>query len=73
MKEQDLSFFQPFWRRVVVTAFCIIWSIVEWTTASPFWGIVTTGIAFYCYWSLFLNFVEKPAEGQPPEDPDQPQ
>lgn len=56
MKERDLIFFRPLWRRVAATAFCVLWSIVEWVTGNPFWGMVSAGIAAYCYWALFVNF-----------------
>lgn len=62
MKERDRIFFQPMWRRVAVTVFCALWAIFEWLTGSSFWGIIATGMAFYCYWAFFIEFEKSGAE-----------
>lgn len=56
MKQRDLDFFQPLWRRVAVTVLCVLWSLFEWYSGEPLWGMVTAGLAFYCYWNFFHNF-----------------
>jgi hypothetical protein len=58
MREADLVFFQPLWRRVAATVFCVLWSVFEWVTNSPFWGMVSLGFVFYCYWMFFHTFEE---------------
>nr|WP_245635158.1 hypothetical protein [Marinobacterium profundum] len=63
MRETDLVFFQPLWRRVAATVFCVLWSVFEWATNSPFWGMVSLGFVIYCYWMLFHTFEEiKPGD-----------
>ncbi|AJQ97382.1 hypothetical protein [Gynuella sunshinyii] len=56
MKERDVVFFQPLWRRIAVTVFCFIWALYEWATGSSFWGIIALGMTGYCLWALFYNF-----------------
>ena len=62
MKEKDLIFFQPLWRRIAVTVFCFLWGCYEWITGAPFWGIIAFGLTGYCYWTLFYNFESIPAD-----------
>jgi len=62
MKEKDLQFFQPLWRRVSVTLFCAAWAIFEWLTGAPFWGVLASGLTFYCYWTLFHTFNAPPSD-----------
>lgn len=58
MHENDIIFFQPLWRRILVCVFCLIWSAIEWTSAEPFWGVMTGALAVYCYWRFIHNFKE---------------
>ena len=61
MKEQDRIFFKPRWRRVAVTLVCVLWAAFEWLTQQPFWGMIASGLAGYCYWNLFYTW-EDPGE-----------
>ncbi len=65
MKEQDLIFFKPLWRRVLVLVLCIIWAVIEWVTQQPFWGMVATAMALYCYWNFFHIWEDKDDEPTP--------
>ncbi|MBL1378487.1 hypothetical protein [Zobellella iuensis] len=56
MKEKDLLFFQPLWRRIAVTLFCALWAGWEWLSGQHLWGIIITGVTLYCYWTLFHTF-----------------
>ncbi|WP_020409273.1 hypothetical protein [Hahella ganghwensis] len=67
MKENDLAFFQPLWRRVAITVFCAFWAMLEWLTQAPFWGMIATGMTAYCYWTLFHTFT--PLNDHPDESP----
>ena len=64
MRKTDLVFFQPLWRRVAATVFCVLWSVFEWATNSPFWGMVSLGFVFYCYWMFFHTFEEIKPQGK---------
>ncbi|MFD2238715.1 DUF3329 domain-containing protein [Aureimonas populi] len=57
-------FFRPLWRRVLVVAFCLAWSAIEWYNDQTFWGVLTLLIAAYGVWALFLNFDAGPASGE---------
>ena len=62
MRDNDLIFFRPMWRRVAVTLFCVAWAAVEWLTGQPFWGIIASGVTAYCVWVLFYNYKDPEAE-----------
>jgi hypothetical protein len=57
IRDQDLEFFRPIWRRYTVTTICLAWTLFEWlVVGSPFWGILTAATTIYCYYRLFLTF-----------------
>lgn len=58
MNQTDKDFFKPKGRRIAATVFCALWSAIEWYHNQPFWGVITAGLAVYCYWHFFLNFDE---------------
>ncbi|QKC93704.1 DUF3329 domain-containing protein [Mesorhizobium sp. NZP2298] len=60
MKDSEHPFFRPLWRRVAVVAVCVIWSIIEFATGTPFWGVLALGFAGYGVWQFF--YLYKPAE-----------
>ena len=63
MKLLDVNhpFFIPPWRRYAIVAFCTGWALFEWVTYSPFWAILTTGLAVYTFHALILTFDAKKA------------
>lgn len=64
----DHPFFRPAWRRAVVVLICLVWAIVEFATATPFWGMIALGFAAYGYWIFFHTYPgNAPAQ---PEDTD---
>ena len=50
----------PARRRVAVVAVCVIWSIIEFATGTPFWGVIALGFAGYGVWQFF--YLYKPAD-----------
>jgi hypothetical protein len=42
----------------------VLWSVFEWATNSPFWGMVSLGFVFYCYWMFFHTFEEIKPQGK---------
>ena len=69
MKDSEHPFFRPLWRRVAVVAVCVIWSIIEFATGTPFWGVIALGFAGYAVWQFF--YLYKPAdEARPPVGPE---
>lgn len=71
-KDNNHPWFRPLWRRVAVVAFCIAWSIFEFATGTPFWGIIVLAFAAYGIWQFFIIFDAsepvKPPETVAPED-----
>jgi hypothetical protein len=39
----------------VTVAFCLGWGIFEFGTASPFWGVVFTGVGCVVAWQFFFT------------------
>lgn len=68
MKQRDLDFFQPLWRRVAITVLCALWSAFEWYSGEPLWGMVTAALVFYCYWNFFHTFEEQASDSANKDD-----
>ena len=49
-------FFRPLWRRVVVTAICLVWAVVEFAFGSPMFGILSGALGAWCLYQLFWIF-----------------
>ena len=47
-------FFRPLWRRVVATAVCLVWAVVELATGSVMWAILFGASGLYLCWQFFL-------------------
>jgi hypothetical protein len=56
MKERDLNFFRPLWRRVAVTAVCVVWAGLELWHGEQLWIFITLGLTAYAVWSFFITF-----------------
>jgi len=55
MFDLNHEFFRPLWIRVTVTAVTLGWSVVEFLTAAPFWGILFGAAGVWCGWSFFVR------------------
>ena len=51
----QVDFFLPVWRRYLLIAVCVGWSIMEFVTAAPFWGIIFGGLGAVATWQLFFD------------------
>ena len=72
MKEGDINFFRPLWRRVAVTAVCVIWAGVEFLHGDQLWITITLALTAYAVWNFFIAFDKNPppqvpAQASPPE------
>ncbi len=61
-------FYKPLWRRVAIVAFCLAWSIFEFVTGTPFWGVLSGAIGLYCGWQFFVVFDAKPDQEEEQEE-----
>lgn len=58
----DHEFFRPLWVRIAVTAVALGWSVIEFLTAAPFWGVLFGATGLWCGWSFFIKDNEKPGQ-----------
>lgn len=66
-----LEWFRPLWRRVLVVAFCLGWTLFEWFySRDAFWGMLTLGLLAYAVWTFFITFDRR--VGPPPDKPASP-
>jgi hypothetical protein len=68
----NLEWFRPVWRRVLITGFVVAWSGWEWfVNHDQFWGTVTLCLIAYAVWTFFVTFdrnVGPPGPTPPGED-----
>jgi len=51
----QVPFFLPMWRRAMLVVVCLAWCVVEFSNASPFWGLVFGALSAYAFWQFFLS------------------
>ena len=49
-------FFRPLRRRVIATAICLAWAVVELATGSVMWAILFGASGLYLSWQFFVVF-----------------
>jgi len=49
-------FFKPLALRIAVVAICTLWSVFEFVSGAPFWGVLFGGIAAIAFHGLFITF-----------------
>ena len=60
MKQTDLDWFRPLWRRVAVTAFVAAW--FAWETIfnqDQLWMAITGAALAYAVWTFFIRFDQR--------------
>lgn len=78
MKQTDINWFRPLWRRTAVTGFIAAWCAWEWIwTKDTFWSVLVTAALAYAVYTFFYAFPkEEPSDGdksqsaRPPEGDD---
>lgn len=57
MIDQNLKWFEPLWRRVLVLAVCVGWAGFEWfVSRDELWRWLTLALIAYAVWTFFINF-----------------
>lgn len=57
MIDQNLKWFEPLWRRVLVLVACLGWAGFEWfVSQDPLWRWLTLALVAYAVWTFFINF-----------------
>ena len=71
LKENDLKWFRPLWRRVAVAVFLGLWLAWELLfTRDMFWAFLVAAALAYVGWNFFYNFPkETPNDALPPVGP----
>lgn len=57
MKQSEMDWFKPLWRRVAVTVFLVAW--LGWETFfnhDQLWMAIVGAALLYAVWSLFITF-----------------
>ena len=60
--------FRPLWRRVLVTALCLGWALVELANGAVIWAAVFGACGAYLFVQFFVRF--DPADYEAPTDED---
>ena len=76
LKENDLTWFKPLWRRVAVAVFLGLWLLWELLyTQDMFWAFLVGAALAYVGWNLFYTFPKdggtEPAASAPPDRDDE--
>ncbi|MFC3703142.1 hypothetical protein ACFOOL_00055 [Devosia honganensis] len=71
LKQNDVTWFQPLWRRVAVTCFLVLW--LGWEllfTRDMFWAVLVGAALAYAAYNFFYAFPKEQAhDALPPADP----
>lgn len=75
MKQNDLNWFRPLWRRVAVTGFLAAWCAWEFLwSKDQFWAWLVAAALAYSLYNFFYAFPkEEPNNGQPDQPPRAPE
>jgi hypothetical protein len=49
-------FFHPLWRRVLVTAICLGWAVIEIASGAVFWAVLFGAAGIHLAWQFFFVF-----------------
>lgn len=53
-------FFDPLWRRIVLVAAIVAWSLTEFYFQSYTWGMLVGAFAAYGAWTYLVSYVPSP-------------
>lgn len=60
MKQNELDFFRPLWRRVVATGFIAAWFVWElFYTHDQLWMMITGAALAYAIWNFFITYTKQ--------------
>jgi hypothetical protein len=49
-------FFRPVWRRVLITAFLVGWTVFEVGWGSMFWAMLFGALGVFCFYEFFVAY-----------------
>jgi len=62
MFDLDHEFFKPLAVRLITSGVALGWSLFEFITGAPFWGVLFGALGVWCTWHFFLK--SKPDQSQ---------
>lgn len=66
MKQSEVDWFRPLWRRVAVTVFIAGWFGFEtFWNHDQFWMAITGGAFAYAVWNFFVRYPKAGGDGPP--------
>jgi hypothetical protein len=68
LKQRDVEWFRPLWRRVAVTAVCVVWAGLEALHRDQTWILITLGLSAYAIWTFFVTFPKAPPASEGSSD-----
>jgi hypothetical protein len=63
LKDRDIQFFRPLWRRIAVIALCAIWAGFELWHGEQLWIVITLGLTAYAVWAFLITFPKEAPAG----------
>jgi len=60
--EVRTPFFRPMWRRVVATALCLGWALVELLSGALFWAALFGAAGVVLFFQFFIAFDKGPRQ-----------
>ena len=56
--EPEHPIYRPLWVRLLIVCSLAVWSVVELTHGSPFWGTIAGGVGLFAAYELFWRYSE---------------
>lgn len=56
MKESEIRFFKPLWRRLTLLGTALVWVVIELVFGSEIWLFTSLCLAVYILWRYLLRF-----------------
>lgn len=55
-KDNEHPFFRPLWRRIAVVVVCAAWTVLEFVTGTPLWGMMALAFTAYGAWTFLIAY-----------------
>jgi len=62
MKESEIRFFKPLWRRLLLLGSVLTWTVVELIFGSELWLLASLCLFAYVLWRYLLRFPPEESE-----------
>lgn len=62
MKESEIRFFKPLWRRLALLGTALVWTAIELVYGSEIWLVASLCLVAYILWRYLLRFPVDPSD-----------